>query len=89
MEYREIEIITEDFCYDPAIVERLGDTTLQVEYEMVEEGIGAYEFWGMIGIDECLEPFVTEINHPDAAFQQYINKNFRRIANQLRDYLID
>lgn len=80
MNYVELSVLSEDFCSEVSLVHRLGEVVLGVEYDMVDEGIGAYEFWGMNGVHHNWQPEITEINHSDAEMQEYINQNFEQVA---------
>jgi hypothetical protein len=37
----------------------------------------------MKGVHQNWQPEITEINHPDAEMQEYINQHFEEIANYI------
>lgn len=65
------------------------DVPVEVHYEMVDGGIGAYEFWGCKGYDSQIGPEINDIipEIENREHSSYIDENFDDLANMLYEKL--
>ena len=61
------------------------DFPCEVEYEVVDCGIGAYDFWGYKGVDTHLCVEVTDIIHHDSGVMKYTDIHFEDLSNKLAE----
>ena len=73
-----------------------GDVDCLIDYEIENDGIGSYEFWGSIGfdsgkdyavIDDIKPIFTNEEDDEKANILQHLEDNFKDIATKFEEQL--
>jgi hypothetical protein len=68
-----------------------GEIELFGDVEVVDNGIGPYEYWGQKCVDHCYEPEVQEITwendkcteEENVIIQKYVDDNYDSLCNDL------
>lgn len=65
------------------------DVPVEIEYDIIDAGIGPYEFWGAKGYDSQVGPEITDIIlvNENSEHSSYIDENFDKLANMLYEKL--
>ena len=72
-----MKVITGKIFYQDREIE------VNVEYEIVNNGIGRYEFWGDVGNHTQVEPEIENIWSNDAALSTLIELDFWAVENMV------
>ena len=87
----KISILLEDFIIDEDVLnvleleDRLGYYDIDVDYKLVDIGIGEYEFWGEIGTHKELAIEINKIECDDKDIQYWIDNNYNYCVRYFED----